>query len=91
MIFFPKNPIKVEVSLSSRQVGGLKSVVEARRLEIIVDIPDGFDGDDPGPCLSEGQRSGPASPRPYADEHCPVRDDLCATLPVEIVLRRPGE
>ena len=62
MIFFPKNPIKVEVSLSSRQVGGLKSVIKARRLEIIVDIPDGFDGDDPGRRLGERRRPGSASP-----------------------------
>lgn len=85
MVFFPKNTIKVEVRLSSRQVGGLKSVVEARRLEIIVDIPDGFDSDDPGRRLGERRRPGSASPRR------PVLDDLCATLPVEIVLRRPGE
>lgn len=40
---------EVEVSVRSRQVGGLKSVVKARGFEITVDMPGGFDGEDAGP------------------------------------------
>ena len=40
---------EVEVGVSSRQVGGLKSVVKARGFEITVDMPGGFDGEDAGP------------------------------------------
>lgn len=40
---------EVEVGVSSRQVGGLKSVVKARGFEITVDMPSGFDGEDAGP------------------------------------------
>ena len=60
-----KRPDKaeVEVGVSSRQVGGLKSIVKARGFEITVDMPGGFDGGDAGPRPASwcSQRSPPAT------------------------------